>query len=66
MTDENKGRLINGALLVGGLAVLFESALPRGVTLSVLGILGVAVAVLVVPSWVAQKWSLLKDGGRSR
>lgn len=65
MTDETKGRLINGTLLVGGLAVLFESALPTVVTLLVLGILGVAIAVLAAPSWVAQKWSLLEDWHRS-
>jgi hypothetical protein len=66
MTDETKGRLINGALLIGGLAILFASALPDAVAVLVMAILGAGFVVLMAPAWVAQKWSVLQTWLRSR
>lgn len=66
MTDETKARLINGILLIGGLAILFASALPDVVALLVMAILAAGFVVLMTPSWVAQKWSVLQTWLRSR
>jgi hypothetical protein len=66
MTDETKGRLINGALLIGGLAVWVAPAVPDAVAVLVMAILGAGFVVLIAPSWVAQKWSVLQAWLRSR